>query len=241
MEKKTFIDQLNIGFEANDLAEHLSPESAEKLYLFAELLVETNAKYNLTAITDADGIILKHFIDSASVLRHIPSRANVVDVGCGAGLPSIPIAILRSDVTVKSIDSTSKKTDFVNLAAEHLALNNITAECGRAESLVNVSRETFDVCVSRAVARLNVLSELCIPFVRQNGIFIAMKSNKGKEELSEAKHGIEKLGCQLESIEELTLNHLDNEIEREIYTFRKTAKTPPVFPRNYSQICKRPL
>jgi 16S rRNA (guanine527-N7)-methyltransferase len=241
MEKKTFIDQLNIGFKANNLTEHLSPESAEKLYLFAELLVETNTKYNLTAITDADGIILKHFIDSASVLRYIPSNSKVADVGCGAGFPSIPIAILRSDVTVKSIDSTSKKTDFVNIAAKHLALNNISAECGRAESLVNVSRETFDVCVSRAVARLNILSELCIPFVKQNGIFIAMKSSKGKEELNEAERGIEKLGCQLESIEKLTLKHRDNEIEREIYTFKKTAATPPMFPRNYSQICKKPL
>jgi 16S rRNA (guanine527-N7)-methyltransferase len=241
MDKKTFIEQIRIGFNVNNLSEYISLESAEKLYHFSELLVETNAKYNLTAITDPDGIILKHFIDSASVLKCIPNNASVVDIGCGAGFPSLPIAILRHDVTVKSIDSTCKKTEFVNQVANHLGLCNINAECGRAEELANVSRETFDVCVSRAVARLNILSELCIPFVKPDGSFIAMKSNKGKEELDEAKQGICKLGCQLCSAEEITLTHNGAEIEREIYVFQKKSQTPAVFPRNYSQICKKPL
>lgn len=241
MNKNTFIDKLNISFNANNLAEYLTSEAAENLYSFAELLVETNAKHNLTAITDEDGIILKHFIDSASILHYIPRNAKVIDIGCGAGFPSLPIAILRSDVNVKSIDSTNKKIDFVNLAAAHLNLNNISAECGRAESLVNVSRETFDVCVSRAVARLNVLSELCIPFVKQNGIFIAMKSSKGNEEYDEAKQGISKLGCKLESIESFALSQGELVIDREVYVFKKESQTPLTYPRNYSQICKKPL
>ena len=241
MTKETFINRLFLGFQQNNLGKILTNENAEQLYLLAELLVSTNKQYNLTAITDQDGIILKHFIDSATISELIPQDASVLDVGCGAGFPSLPIAILRKDVRVTSIDSTGKKIEFVNKVAEELALSNIKGICARAEEFASVSRETFEVCTSRAVARLNILSELCIPFIKKNGLFIAMKSSKGKEEYAEASNGISKLGCILADERQITLSLDSESIEREIYVFQKASETPAIYPRNYSQICKKPL
>lgn len=236
-----FTSKLIEGFKSNDMGGLITNSSAQKLEQFANLLIETNNKYNLTAITDDDGIILKHFIDSASISLHIPHSSKLIDVGCGAGFPSLPLAIIREDLYVKAIDSTGKKVNFVNFAAKQLGLTNISAECTRAEVFANVSRETFDVCTSRAVARLNILSELCIPLIKTGGVFIAMKSSKGGEEIAEAGKGIETLGCSLNVSEVKTLKLNESTIEREIYVFKKLRQTPKEFPRNYSQICKKPL
>ena len=159
------------AFKQNDLDALIDDGKAALLCEFADILIETNKTTNLTAITSPNEVILKHFVDCASISLHIPSNSSVIDVGCGAGFPSIPLAIVRPDLKITSLDSTGKKVDFVTAAAKTLSLSNITPICGRAEELPSL-REKFDVCTSRAVARLNVLSELCIPFVRKGGIFL---------------------------------------------------------------------
>ena len=235
------IENVLNAFAQNGLSDIITKENAAKFCELSDLLVETNKKFNLTAITNEDEIILKHFVDSATILKHIPYGASVIDIGCGAGFPSLPVAILRSDIEVTSLDSTKKKVDFVNSAAEMLNLTNIVAVCARAEDFVVKNRQSFDICTSRAVARLNILSELCLPYVKFGGSFVAMKSNKLSEEYNEARDGIAKLGGNLKSIEEISLNFLSNEISREIAIFAKTKDTPKEFPRIYSQILKRPL
>ena len=241
MDKQQYISTLLTAFKENGLGDLLTSESAEKLYNFSNLLVETNKITNLTAITDEKGIILKHFIDCASIARYIPNKARIIDVGCGAGFPSLPLAIIRPDVSVTSLDSTGKKIDFVNKTATELGLNNLVAVCARAEEFATSNRESFDICTSRAVARLNVLSELCLPLVKIDGSFVAMKSNKGAEEYAEASNGIKKLGAELIFSEEASFTLDEESITRETYIFKKVSKTPKEFPRKYAQILKKPL
>ncbi|MBE6684117.1 MAG: 16S rRNA (guanine(527)-N(7))-methyltransferase RsmG [Ruminococcaceae bacterium] len=241
MEHQNFIDLLYNTFEENGMKDLLDDNSAELLYRFAALLVETNKHTNLTAITDEKGIILKHFADSAAISRHIPQGAAVLDVGCGAGFPSVPLAIIRSDLAITSLDSTGKKIDFVLSAKEKLGLENLNAVCARAEEYAALNRESFDVCTSRAVARLNVLSELCVPFIKVGGLFVAMKSDKGAEEAKEAEEGIKKLGAAPTSVSLYSLTCEETAIDREIRIYKKTAPTPKQYPRKYSQILKKPL
>ena len=241
MNEKEFSDILLKAFNDNGLHNHINYISAKKLYQFSKILVETNKTFNLTSITEEKEIILKHFVDCARVLEHIPSNTSLIDVGCGAGFPSLPIAILRDDVKVTSLDSTAKKIGFINSVAKELSLENIVGVAMRAEEFAKANREKYDVSISRAVARLNILDELCIPLTKNGGLFIAMKSNKGEEEYNEASNGIYKLGASLEKQEKTNLSLDDQTIEREIYVFKKIKQTPPQYPRNYSQIIKKPL
>ncbi len=241
MEKNKFIEILLEAFAQNGLGDIITDESAEKFYQFSNLLKEANNRFNLTAITDDEGIILKHFIDCATVTKHIPSDSKIIDVGCGAGFPSIPIAILRQDVFVTSLDSTAKKVNFINETAMKLGIGNISAITSRAEDHAKGRREYYDLAISRAVARLNILDELCLPLVKINGLFIGMKSSKGEEEYAEAKKGIETLGAKLVERNKLSLKYNESEIEREIFVFKKTKPTPAQYPRNYSQISRKPL
>ena len=229
------------AFEQNRLSRLINEDAAQKLYAFSDILIQTNKTFNLTAITDEKEIILKHFVDCASVCEYIPRDAKLIDVGCGAGFPSIPIAILRPDVSVTPLDSTGKKIDFINLTANKLNLPNTSAACARAEEFAAAHREQFDVCISRAVARLNILDELCVPFARKGGNFIAMKSSKGEEEYTEACSGLKKLGCVLKENVKKSFFYNEMTIERDIYVFKKISATPTQFPRKYSQILKKPL
>lgn len=241
MEKTQYISTLVTAFEQNGLGDLLTNDTAEKLYSLSNSLIETNKITNLTAITDEKGIILKHFIDCASISRYIPQGARIIDVGCGAGFPSLPLAIIRPDISVVSLDSTGKKIEFVSNTAKTLELNNLTAICARAEEFVSENRESFDLCTSRAVARLNILAELCLPLVKVGGLFVAMKSNKGAEEYSEAQNGIKKLGAMLETSKEEQFSLDKDTITRETYVFKKTTQSPKEFPRKYAQILKKPL
>ncbi|MBQ8409041.1 MAG: 16S rRNA (guanine(527)-N(7))-methyltransferase RsmG [Clostridia bacterium] len=228
-------------FSENGLVSLINEDKAKKLFELSNLLIETNKTTNLTAITDEKEVLLKHFVDSAAIAEFIDDGKSVVDVGCGAGFPSLPIAILRGDLTVTALDSTGKKINFVKHAAEKLDLKNIKAVCARAEDFAVDNRESFDVAVSRAVARLNVLVEITLPLVKTGGCLIAMKSNKGKEEFEEAEQGIFTLGGSLERVKEETLSFNDASITRETYIFKKVRKTPAQYPRKYAQILKKPL
>ncbi len=241
MEFTQYNDALALAFSQNCPEVKLNTKQAEKFYLLSRTLVKMNKEFNLTAITEENEIILKHFVDCACISSFIPKGSQLIDVGCGAGFPSLPIAILREDVNVTSLDSTSKKVAFISYIANELELQNISAVSARAEEFAILNREKFDVCTSRAVARLNVLDELCLPLVKQGGIFIAMKSSKGEEEYSEASKGIETLGAELSERSFINLKHGGVEIEREIFVFKKLKETPPQYPRKYAQIIKRPI
>ena len=241
MEKNEFIKELSDAFEYNGLGHVINGKKAEKLYCFAQILKETNKQFNLTAITDDEGIILKHFLDCATVTDLLPTNSSIIDVGCGAGFPSLPIAIFRDDVMVTSLDSTAKKINFINETAKKLEITNIKAITSRAEDHAKAKRESYDLAISRAVARLNILSEICVPLVKKGGGFIAMKASKGDEEYNEAKKGLEILGCQIEDHLKVHLEYKLESVDREIFIFKKCKVTPTQYPRNYSQITKKPL
>lgn len=241
MERNQYIEELFKAFEANGLAALLNKESADKLYDFSCNLIERNKQFNLTAITDEREIIIKHFVDSASIAPLISNGAKVIDVGCGAGFPSIPLAILRKDVQITALDSTQKRINFVNEQADILNLENISGVCARAEEYSITNRELFDVCTSRAVARLNILTELCIPYIKIGGSFIAMKSIKGEEELSEAELGIGKLGGHLDLKQADTFTYKEITTQRTLFVIKKERQTPKEFPRKFAQITKKPL
>lgn len=241
MNNNIFSEKIKRAFEHNGYSSLLTDSSIGKFFNLAELLVEASKITNLTAITDEDGIILKHFLDCATISKPIPKNSKVIDVGCGGGFPSLPIAIIREDISVLSLDSTGKKIDFVNSAIKELGLKNSRAICARAEDYAKQAREEFDCCVSRAVARLNVLDELCLPFIKIGGVFIAMKSEKAKEELTEAESGIIKLGGRIISTEKQALSFGGNTASRETIIISKISETPEQYPRKYAQILKKPL
>ena len=190
--KTEFNSILSEIFENNFLSNFISGENGEKtldlFYCFSYTLWETNRSLNLTAVTDTRGIILKHLADSLLISKYIPNGASVIDVGCGGGFPTFPLAIARPDLRITALDSTEKKINFVRDTASKLGLTNITPVCARAEELAKGDmRESFDCATARAVASLPILCELCLPFVKVGGRFVAMKSLKIDDELAAAK------------------------------------------------------
>jgi 16S rRNA (guanine(527)-N(7))-methyltransferase RsmG len=230
-------------FELNSLTKYLDEERARLFYSFTDILLTTNEQMNLTAVRDVDGVILKHLADSLIVADHIPNGARVIDVGCGAGFPTFPLAIARPDLSITSLDSTEKKIGFVRSTASSLGLDNITAISGRAEDLARGEmRESFDIATARAVAALPVLTELCMPFVKLGGSFVAMKALRADTEIADTESSglfLTLGGERSPHVTEYTLT--DNEGEplmRAVAEVKKLTKTPPKYPRNYSQIVK---
>ncbi len=226
----------------NGLSEYTADEFCRKFYDFYNILIETNKVMNVTRILDAKDAIVKHFADCLLLAELIPDgELSLIDVGCGGGFPTIPLGIARKDLKITAIDSTTKKVDFVNRAARELGLANVTAISARAEEFIEGKRESFDFCTSRAVARLNILSELTVPYVKVGGKFLAMKAAAASEELDEAKCGIKKLGG--EHLDTLTFDLYDgDEInQRNVVVVEKKSKTPAVYPRKFAQIKKNPL
>jgi 16S rRNA (guanine527-N7)-methyltransferase len=241
MNKNEYIKELNEAFEANGLGDLLDEDKSSRLYQFSLNLVESNKQFNLTAITDEHEIIIKHFIDCASIASLLDQGSTVIDVGCGAGFPSTPIAILRPDLRITALDSTLKRINFVNEQARILDLSNLSGVCARAEDYAESQRESFDYCVSRAVARLNVLAEICIPLVKLGGKFIAMKGQKCHEELEAAQKTIEACGGELSSLNLIKLTYQDIDETRSIFEIQKILNTPSKYPRQYAKIVKSPL
>ena len=166
----------------------------------------------------------------------------MIDVGCGGGFPCLPLAIVREDLSFTALDSTAKKLTFVQKTADALGLK-LTTVAARAEETARLIeyRESFDVCVSRAVARMNILSELCLPFVKAGGVFVALKGKNAREELKEAEKGIATLGARADALHTFSLGQGEDEADRGIIVCSKISKCPQSYPRAYAQIKKKPL
>ena len=219
----------------------LTEETAKRLERYAELLIEWNGKMNLTAITDPDEIIIKHFYDCLLFLKHneIPKNASVIDVGTGAGFPGLVLKIARPDIKITLLDSLNKRLTFLNEVANDLRLEVETLH-SRAEDAGKMPdyREKYDIATARAVARLNVLSEYCLPFVKVSGSFVAMKGPTAPEELDGAISALKKLGGE----KAVQINEtLPDDSRRVFVKIKKISQTPPQFPRISAKISKKPL
>lgn len=234
MDKNIFIKGLlEEGYE-------LSNEKSEKFSLYSELLVEWNEKMNLTAVTDPQGISIKHFLDSVVPIFHfeIKENARIIDVGTGAGFPGIPIKIIRDDLEFTFMDSLNKRINFLKEVSENLKFEKAEFVHARAEEAGKnkLYREKYDYAVSRAVANLKVLCEYCLPFVKVGGIFAAFKQFDVDEEINEAKAMIGSLGGIIKDIVEVKIPQSD--IVRKIVLIEKVKNTPSQFPRKANKIKK---
>ncbi|MCF6139114.1 16S rRNA (guanine(527)-N(7))-methyltransferase RsmG [Pseudalkalibacillus berkeleyi] len=222
---------------------NLSPDQLHQFDTYYKTLVEWNEKMNLTAITDREGVYLKHFYDSITAAFHFDFTkvTKVCDVGAGAGFPSIPLKICFPHLDVTIVDSLNKRITFLEHLSKQLNLTNTHFYHDRAETFAkNKShREGYDLVTARAVARLSVLTELCLPLVRENGTFLAMKAANASDELEDAKNAIHLLGGRFEQLEQL---HLPiEESERNLIFVRKQKSTPKKYPRKPGTPNKAPL
>ena len=212
-----------------------------RLDKYAEMLIETNKSFNLTAIKEPDDVTVKHFADCLAIFKYvdIPENAKIIDVGTGAGFPGLVMKLFRPDIQMTFLDSTKKKLGFIE---------NVLNECGvsgeilhmRAEEAAQLSkyRENFDFATARAVAALPVLSEYCLPFVKVGGTFISMKSAESNEEISEGKKAISILGGNIQ--ENIVFDLVEN-MPRRIILIKKNSQTPTKYPRPSAQISKKPI
>lgn len=222
---------------------HLSPSQLEQFDLYYKLLVEWNEKMNLTAITDEEEVYLKHFYDSLSAAFYFDfsGSPSICDVGAGAGFPSIPLKIAFPDIQVTIVDSLNKRITFLNHLASELQLNNVHFYHDRAETFGKLPehREQYDVTMARAVARMSVLSELCLPLVKVGGVFLAMKAANAKDELKNSHKALTVLGGRLREDHSFLLPI--EESERSIMVIDKTKATPKKYPRKPGTPNKSPI
>lgn len=239
MKKEVFIEKMQE--KSNDLGVRFLVEQTEQFFEYMNLLIEWNEKINLTAITDPEEIILKHFIDSITILKDIPDNSKIVDVGTGAGFPGIPLSIMNPSLKITLVDSLNKRLIFLQEVVDKLKLKNIEIVHARAEEFGQNKkyRESFDISTSRAVANLSTLSEYLIPLVKINGKVISMKAAEAQEEIDEAKKAIEVLGGTIEKIDEFNLPQSD--IGRTIIIIRKNKQTPSKYPRKPGTPSKEPI
>lgn len=232
---------LKMGIETDD-------EKARLLTRFFELLISANKNVNLTAITEFDDVVIKHFADSLAPLAVNVSRETfylpgikLLDVGSGAGFPGIPLKIFLPDAHITLLDSLAKRVAFLNNTIESLGLTEITAIHDRAEDAGRRAnmREAFDICVSRAVAELAVLSEYCLPFVKTGGIFVSYKADDCDAELKASLPAVKALGGEIVAAETLILP--DSDIKRKLIVIKKISSTPGTYPRKAGTPHKKPI
>ena len=241
--KQSFTSTLTRVFSDNALSSLLNKDRCEQFYELTVRMLEENEKYNLTAIKEPDKIILAHYADCAAIASSIDKEASIIDVGCGAGFPTLPLAIVRPDLKIFALDSTAKRINYVNETARLLSLNAIKAEAMRAEDAAKMPeyREKFDYATARAVAELRVLAELTLPFVKPGGKLIAMKGKNAEFELTAAKRAIAILGGRDAKSKEITLRAGEETLSHPLITVEKKERTPATYPRAFAQISKKPL
>lgn len=233
MNEEKFID------EVKKLNINLTDLMLQQLKKYANLLLEYNKKINITAINDLDGIYLKHFYDSLTIIKasNLNENISILDVGSGGGFPGIVLKILYPNLSVTLLDGNHKKSDFQKYIIKELNLKNIESINERAEDYFKKGKK-YDLVVARAVSALNILTELCLPFVKINGNFIAMKSSI-ENELETAMYAVNYLGGNIENIVNFALP-IENS-ERNLITIKKIAESPNNYPRSYDKIKKKPL
>jgi 16S rRNA (guanine527-N7)-methyltransferase len=239
----------NISLFMKDLEElhiFLTDHQLKQFMAYYELLVEYNRVMNLTAITEFDDVMKKHFVDSLSLVKVFynflkTNDVTLIDVGTGAGFPGIPLKIAFPDLSVTLLDSLNKRVNFLQTVIDELVLKKIDAIHGRAEDFAKKGklREQYDLCVSRAVANLSTLSEYCLPYVKVGGAFVSYKSEKIEEEKAASEHAISILGGEIEKQVEFMLPSSD--IYRNLIVIRKTKETPGKYPRKAGTAAKEPL
>ena len=216
-------------------------ETFKRLDMFAEMLIETNKSFNLTAITEPDDVTVKHFADCLSIFKYvkIPENAKIIDVGTGAGFPGLVLLLARPDIKMTFLDGTRKRLTFIEQVLNATGVSGEILHM-RAEEAGKLPkyREKFDFSTARAVATLPVLSEYCLPFVKQGGSFISMKSAESTEEMELAKKAISILGGKIS--EDIVFDLVEN-MPRRIITIKKNSQTPTKYPRASTQIAKKPL
>lgn len=220
----------------------LTEDQLAQFGCYHDRLIEWNEKINLTAITEEREVVIKHFIDSISVLRYLPEGTNtLIDVGTGAGFPGIPLKIVRKDLKVTLLDSLEKRVRFLDAVITENKLSDIQAVHGRAEDFARekLHREGYDIGIARAVASLPVLCEYILPFVRIGGLFIAMKGSEVHKELEEADKAISVLGGKVEKVEHFLLPF--DPMERHIISIQKVQQTPTQYPRKSGKPTKSPI
>lgn len=211
-------------------------QAVDQLLTFSDLLLEKNKVMNLTAVKEPMEVVTRHFLDCAPLAQYAAGK-QVIDVGCGAGFPGMPIAIL-TDAQVTLLDSLGKRILFLKEVIDTLHLENVQAVHARAEEFGH--REQFDIATSRAVARLNILAELSLPLVKVGGYFIAMKAVGSDEEIAQAKNAIHLLGGQLERVIDYTVP-MTEERKSRLVLIRKVRETPKKYPRRFQKISAQPL
>ena len=218
----------------------LDAAKAETLARFADLMLQKNEVMNLTRITEPIAVAQLHLLDSAMLLKFADFRGKVVaDVGTGAGFPGMPLRILEPDFDLTLLDSLGKRVDWLRETCETLNLTRVACVHARAEEFAAEKRESFDLVTSRAVANLQMLSELCLPLVRVGGRFLAMKGVESEDEINAAKNAITKLGGQIAAIEDYKIPTSD--VTHRLVIIEKVAPTPKGYPRAFAKIKKSPL
>ncbi len=229
--------------DLNVLGVTLTKEQIDQFLKYYELLVEWNGFMNLTAITDYDEVMKKHFVDSLSLIKtyDVNKKVKVIDVGTGAGFPGLALKIAYPNLQVTLLDSLNKRINFLNEVILQLGLTGVETVHGRAEDFAKPDklRGKFDLCVSRAVANLSTLSEYCLPFVKKGGEFISYKSEKINEEMAVAQKAINILGGKFDRSEEFTLP--DSDIYRNLVVIKKVKETPKKYPRKAGLPAKEPI
>ena len=239
MNKEGFIKEIIL--KLNEININIDEKTGESFYKYTKLLLEWNEKINLTAITDMNDIILKHYVDSLTINKYIEEGKEIIDIGTGAGFPGIPLKILNPNNKFILVDSLNKRINFLEEVKKEINLNKIEMVHARVEDLAKNEqyRENVDIAVSRAVANLSTLLEYMLPFVKEKGLCICMKGPNINEELKKNKKAIDVLGGKIETIKNIRLP--DSDMERNIVVLRKIKSTPNKYPRKAGTPAKQPI